>query len=39
MTEPTADLTTDPRLALPEGMLHGPDGQPFEVPPDGALGP
>ncbi|MGD2084101.1 MAG: hypothetical protein PVF91_14155 [Chromatiales bacterium] len=28
----------DPNLALPPGALNGPDGQPFEVPPGGALG-
>jgi hypothetical protein len=34
----TPNILTDPRLALPEGILRGPDGQPFAVPPEGALG-
>jgi hypothetical protein len=35
---PTPDIPADSRLALPEGALRGPDGQPLEVPPEGALG-
>lgn len=31
-------MAGDPRLALPEGALRDPDGHPFDVPPDGALG-
>lgn len=35
---PAADLTDDPRLALPEGGLRGPDGAPCAAPPEGSLG-
>lgn len=38
MNPDTFDPSQDPRLALPEGTLTGPDSQPFDVPPEGALG-
>jgi hypothetical protein len=38
MSDNHFDPEREPRLALPGGSLRGPDGQPFEVPPEGALG-
>ncbi len=31
-------IEDNPQLKLPEGVLRDPDGQPYEVPPGGALG-